>query len=261
MNQKIVNLTKTTKRYLTKHSPEILTGIGIAGMISSIILAVKATPEAMELIAIREEEELRKNENFYKLGKIETIKTAWKPYVPVVGTAIMSAACIICGNTINTRRNAALATAYALSEQTLLTYRDKVIETIGENKEKKIRDEISQDMVNKKRLESSQVIITQKGDTLFLDTISGRYFKSDIEKIRKIVNELNRRMNYENYVSLNDFYYELGLETLGNGSDLGWNIADGLIELYFSACLTENDEPCVVINYMSSPKYGYDKIY
>ena len=36
-----------TKRMVYKHSPEILTGIGVAGMITSTILAVKATPKAL----------------------------------------------------------------------------------------------------------------------------------------------------------------------------------------------------------------------
>ena len=40
-----------------KHSPEILVGIGITGMIGSTILAVKATPKALQLLEDTEEEE------------------------------------------------------------------------------------------------------------------------------------------------------------------------------------------------------------
>lgn len=270
MNQKLLNFSRSTKKYLVKHSPEIFTGIGIAGMFSSIVLAVKATPKAIELIKKEKNERFIEkfgcsltalcDENDIKLSKLDIIKIAWKPYIPVLTTALISSVLIIEGNRINSKRNAALMTAYALSERTLLSYRDKVIETVGEKKEKEIRDKISQDEIKNKPLNNSQVIITQKGETLFLDTISGRYFKSDIEKIKRIVNELNRKMNYENYISLNDFYYELGLDTIINGADMGWNISTGLIDLYFSACLTENEEPCIVINYMTSPKYGYDSL-
>ena len=41
---------------LRKHSPEILTGIGIAGMITTTVLAVRATPKALVCIDEKREE-------------------------------------------------------------------------------------------------------------------------------------------------------------------------------------------------------------
>ena len=41
---------KMVKQFAKKRSPEILTGIGIAGMITTTVLAVKATPKAIQLI-------------------------------------------------------------------------------------------------------------------------------------------------------------------------------------------------------------------
>ena len=73
-------------------------------------------------------------------------------------------------------------------------------------------------------MSNSQVIVTEKGNTLCRDSISGRYFKSDIDKIKKVVNELNRQLIHQNYISLNEFYYELGLDSTKNGSYLGWNM-------------------------------------
>ena len=93
-----------------------------------------------------------------------------------------------------------------------------------------------------------------------MDSMTNRYFKSDLDKIRKVVNELNRKMLHEHYISLNDLYYELDLDPIKNGSLLGWNLDDGLIELEFSTCLAENDEPCVVVDYTVAPKYDYDKL-
>ena len=46
----ISTIIKSTKSFLGKHSPEIFTGLGIAGMITTAVLAVKATPKAVELI-------------------------------------------------------------------------------------------------------------------------------------------------------------------------------------------------------------------
>ena len=272
MDTKLTKFIKTTKGYLGKHSPEILTGIGIAGMVTSTVLAVKATPKAIILI---EDEKERQNKELMteaianewenckyvdKLKPLEVIKVAWKPYVPAVALSVASITCLIGASAVNYKRNAALATAYAISEKALTTYRDKVIETIGEKKEKEIRGKIAQDEVNNKPVSNSQVIITSKGNTLCMDSISGRYFKSDIDIIQKKVNELNRQMLHQNYISLDEFYYEIGLEPTKNASRLGWNLDDGLIELDFSACLTDDGQPCVYVDYTVSPKYEFDKL-
>ena len=259
MNTKVTNFIKTTKGYLSKHSPEILTGIGVAGMITSTVLAVKATPKALSLIEGAKESKYTQTGDA-KLTVVETIKVAWKPYIPAVLTGMTAASCIIGATTVSTKRNAALATAYAISEKTLIRYRDKVVETIGEKKEKEIKEKIAQDEVDKKPVSNTQVIVTSKGNTLCMDTISGRYFYSDIDSIRKVINELNRKMTYENYISLDEFYNAIGLDPIKNGSRLGWNIDDGLIDLDFSACLTENDDPCVVIDYSIAPKYEFDRL-
>ena len=255
MNEKLTNFFKSTRTFLGKHSPEILTGIGVTGMITTTVLAVKSTPKALILI-----EKKKKELGTDELTAIEVVKAAWKPYIPALALGIASASCIIGASAVNAKRNAALATAYAISERTLVRYRDKIIDTIGEKKEKEVREKIAQDEVDKNKVSNNGVIVTSKGNTLCRDAISGRYFRSDIDKIKKIVNELNRQMIYQNYISLNDFYYELGLDPVKNGSALGWNLDSGLIELDFSTCLAENDEPCVVIDYLVGPRYEFDKL-
>ena len=255
MKDKITNFINTTKGFMHKHSPEILTGIGVTGMITTTVLAVKATPKALTLI-----EDKKKELNVDKLTVKDTIVAAWKPYIPAAVTCVVSASCIIGASAVSTKRNAALATAYAISEKTLLTYRDKVVETLGEKKEKEIREKVAQDEVNKKPVSSTQIITTSKGDTLCMDAISGRYFKSDIDIIKKAVNELNRQMTHHNYISLNELYNEIGLEPIKTGDSLGWNIDNGLIEPDFSACLTNDDEPCIVLDFLVPPKYDFDRL-
>ena len=255
MKDKITNFISTTKGFMHKHSPEILTGIGVTGMITTTVLAVKATPKALTLI-----EDKKKELNVDKLTVKDTILAAWKPYIPAAVTCVASASCIIGASAVSTKRNAALATAYAISEKTLLTYRDKVVETLGEKKEKEIREKVAQDEVNKKPVSSTQIITTSKGDTLCMDAISGRYFKSDIDIIKKAINELNRQMTHHNYISLNELYNEIGLDPIKTGDSLGWNIDNGLIEPDFSACLTNDDEPCIVLDFMVAPKYDFDRL-
>ena len=251
----IKNALKSIQTTVSKHSPEILTGIGIAGMITTTVLAVRATPKALVLI---EEAESKKGE---KLTPVEVVKAAWKPYVGPVITGACSIACVIGSNTVSTKRNAALATAYKLSEEAFTIYKEKVVETIGEKKEQAIKDKVDKERLERNPVSNNQVIIASKGDTLFYDVISGRYFKSDIETIRKVVNDLNKRMMYENYISLSDFYDEIGLSHTKNSDELGWNINnEGLIEIDFGSQIADDGTPCIVIDYYISPRYDFSKL-
>lgn len=251
-------LFKNIKMNLSKHSPEILTGLGIAGMITTTILAIKATPKALDLIEDKKEElDINHRE---KLNAIETVKTTWKCYIPAAVTGITSVACLIGASSVNLRRNTALATAYNLSATALSEYKDKVIETVGEKKEQAIRDKVAEECIKKEPVNQSSIIVTGNGSTRCFDTITKRRFVSDIETIRRVVNELNRRMvNGEDYISLNEFYYELGMEDGSSiGDELGWNVARGLIDLHFSAQLDTDGTPCIVIDYAVAPKRGFN---
>jgi hypothetical protein len=251
----LANLMSNTRQFVSKRSPEILTGIGIAGMITTTVLAVRATPKALQLI------EEKKNDDWVdELSPLEVVKTAWKPYVPAAVTGVASVACLIGASSVNAKRNAALATAYKLSETALSEYREKVIETIGEKKEKAVRDKVAEERVKKNPVSKSEVIVTNNGTTLCFDPISARYFKSSIDKIKRAENELNKQMLHDisGYVSLNDFYDELGLDHTSVGDDLGWNV-DRLIDISFSSQLNDNGEPSVVLDYLVAPKYDFYK--
>lgn len=264
---KVVKDIQTT---VVKRSPEILIALGVTGMISSAVMAVRATPKALELI---EEEKERLTELLYedayeldeldectpitRLEPLDVVRVTWKCYLPAIITGSVSVACIIGANSVNAKRNAALATAYTLSETAFKEYKDKVVETIGEKKEEAVRDKVAKERVEKNPVKNNEVHITGKGETLCYDVISGRYFKSDSDKIRRIENSLNKRLRSEMYISLNEFYYEVGLPCVKLGHDLGWNIDGGDIDLSFSSQLTEDDTPCLVIDYRIAPRYDF----
>jgi hypothetical protein len=251
----LATITKGIRETIGKHSPEILTGLGIAGMITTTVMAVRATPKALELI-----DKVEYESDAGKLTPIELIKVTWKCYIPSAITCGLSVACLIGATSVNIRRRSALATAFALSESALREYQGKIIETIGEKKEQSVRDAIAKDAVDRNPVSNREVIITDKGNTLCLDIHSGRYFKSDIEKLKKAENVLNRLMLDEGYVSLNDFYYEIGLKNTKQGDELGWAANDGLIDLDFSCQLAEDGTtPCVVLDYRVAPRYDYQK--
>lgn len=261
-NSNLARVFKTLQSTVAKHSPEILTGIGIAGMISATVLAVKATPKALSLIEDKKEElRLDAEDN---LTPVETVQTTWKCYIPAAVTGVAAAACLIGATSVNNRRNAALATAYNLSTTALADYKSKVVETIGPRKEREIREAVADEQIKREPVDKSTVIITNTGTTRFYDDISKRRFTSDIETIRRIVNNLNADMlDGDDYVSLNTFYYEIGLEPTSFGDELGWNVSrdgrrDGMIRVDFHAKLESDGQPSIVLDYAVAPKRGFD---
>ncbi len=251
----LATIVASTRQFVSRRSPEILTGIGIAGMISTTVLAVKATPKAMELIEAKKREEW-----LDELSPVEMVKVAWKPYIPAIVTCVTSTACLIGASSVSAKRNAALATAYKLSETALAEYREKVIETIGEKKERTVRDKVAEERVKKNPVSKNEVIITGNGKTLCFDPISGRYFMCSIETIKRAENTLNKQMLHDisGYVSLNEFYDEIGLDHTSVGDDLGWN-TDQIIDIDFSSQLNDTGEPSVVLDYLVAPKYDFYK--
>lgn len=246
---------KSAERVLTKYTPGILTGIGIAGMIGATFMAVKATPKALYLIESKKEES-----EVEELAPVETIKTCWKCYIPATLTTVLSAVCLIGASTVSAKRNAAIATAYSISEAALREYQEKVVEVIGEKKEKAVRDAVAKDQIERDPVTKSEVvIIDSNSNTLCYEPLSGRYFKSTIDKIKKAEIKLDRQMIQEMYVSLNDFYWEIGLDGTDLGDQMGWNLSKGYMDLSFSSQLADDGTPCAVIVYGIPPVYDYQR--
>lgn len=244
---------KSAERVLTKYSPGILTGIGITGMIGATFMAVKATPKALYLIEAKKEES-----EVEELTSVETIKTCWKCYIPATLATVLSVICLIGASTVSAKRNAALATAYSISEAALREYQEKVVEVVGEKKEKAVRDAVAKDQIERAPVTKSEVvIIDSNSNTLCYEPLSGRYFKSTIDKIKKAEIKLDRQMIQEMYVSLNDFYWEIGLDGTDLGDKMGWNLSKGYMDLSFSSQLADDGTPCAVIVYGIPPVYDY----
>lgn len=252
-------LIKKIKYSAKDKSAEILITLGICSGITSTILAVKATPKALMLLE-KEKSERRLHNEDDTLSKIEILKLGWKPYVPAIISGVTGVACIIGAHTENKRRNAALATAYKLTETAFHEYKDAVIEEIGDKKEEIIKHRVSENKLKKDPVEKKEVIITGNGKVLCYDSISGRYFESDQESIRAAVNKLNSQLFTQDYISLNEFYFELKLDSTSVGDSLGWNSAYGLVSVDFDTQLSSDGRPCLVINYDTPPRYDYDKM-
>jgi hypothetical protein len=144
-------------------------------------------------------------------------------------------------------RTAAAVAAYSLTERAFTEYKEKVVEQIGKNKEQKVRDDLAQDQVSKGP-PSTEVVMLGKGEVLCCELHTHRYFRSDMETLRKAENKINHLINSDVYVTLDEFYDILGLNYTSHSAYWGWN-SDKLMELKFSTVLSENGEPCLAFDY------------
>lgn len=240
---------------MEKNAPAILIGLAILSGGTAIVLAVKDTPKALKRI-----EDKKQETGVDKLTVLETVKTTWPCYVPTALAFGFAAGCAIGSQSIHAKRHAALATAYKISETALVEYRDKVVDTFGEKKEQTVRDKVAQEQIDKTPFVPDEVAFTGTGTSLFLDPLSKRYFISDKQQLLAAENRLNKRMMQSicGTTSLNDFYTEIGLETVDDavGYNLGWN-AEYQINLDIRPGESKDERPCFVLRHHNPPKYDY----
>ena len=193
------NIARKTGAKIVQKSPAILTGIGCAGVISTVIFAVRATPKAQLVV-----DRLKEEHDGDPIPKGELIKNVAPIYIPTGLMVCVTISCIIGANRISSKRNAVLASLYSASELALKEYQEKVIERIGEKKEQEVRDSLAADHLAKYPIRDNEVIITGKGQSLCFDTLSGRYFLSDYEQVRRVENTINRQIISDMWATLNE---------------------------------------------------------
>lgn len=191
---------------------------------------------------------------------VEMVKEVAPAAIPVTLMEVAGVSFILGGQKELLKSNAALGTAYAISEAAFKRYKENVIEEIGEKKQQKIYDKTAQDIANASPVPENQVIVTSNGNTYCKDLLSGQEFISDMEEIRGARNRLNEILNEDDYASLNDCYYLLGIGSNDIGDLLGWNRQrDGLVDFIFSSALVKG-KPCLTIAFDPAPTYGFDKM-
>lgn len=240
---------------LSDHAPTILSGIAVTGSIATAVLSAQGSFKAADILAsekTRRRLETVHNEPITFRDKVELL---WPCYVPAISTGAITVSCIIMANRIGTRRAAAMAAAYAVSRDAFSEYKEKVIEKFGQKQESKLRDEIAEDQV-RKNPNNKEIVIFGPNEVTCYDSITGRYFKGNVENLRKAENQINRQINQSMYASLTDFYNLIGLASTPYSNEVGWN-TDHVFELRFSTILTEDDIPCININFEPYPIRNY----
>lgn len=269
-------ITKVITAFAKVHSPELLVGLGVAGMATSTLLAVRATPKAVAKIDNEIDEvnaelmdvAVRNHQTEYspidKLKPFEVVKLCYKDYLPAAITGVAGVICIIGGTNISLRRNAALVTAVKLSEVTikdLQDYKNKVVETIGEDASTEIEAKADKERVEKSISNIDDLIVHGDGPVLYHDLIGGQWFRSDPETIKAAINRLNHEMNNDMYVSLNDLYSKLNLPDTVAGEHIGWDIWHGLVEPKFGSYLLRGNIPVATFSTRNEPRVDFKSLH
>jgi len=234
-------LVKSAQRLAVDNSPAIMTAIAVGGTLTTVFLAGKASFRAAELLS----------EESPHLDTREKAELVWKLYIPAAGTAVLTVTAIIMSHHISSRRTAAMAAAFTISEKAFVEYKEKVIDKIGDKKEQAVRDEIAQDRLNRNPA-GQQLVIVGGGDVLCYDAYIDRYFNSSMETLRKAQNDINFQVLNDHYASLSDFYDILGLPHAQVSENVGWNL-DKELDLKFTTGMSTDNRPCIVISFEVSP--------
>lgn len=226
-----MKLTKTCARFLRKHSGTILAVAASVGVVATAIETGRATTKAKHLLEV--DEALRKH-NEDEQGVVEEPPTkkqialmCWKAYVPAVILGGGTIACILGSNALNKKQIASLTAAYMALGKTYQTYRQKVIENIGLEKEAEIQEQISEEKLPEVRDKMTEEKL------LCYEPISKRYFHATEAELLTAFYEANRDFNANGYIALNDVYGYLNLDFIPELHGRGWSI-DYMSEIWNS---------------------------
>lgn len=241
--KKIINKVKFN---VVKHSPEILMGLGIAGVITSTVLACRSTLKVKEILDYKEEnmnnikEVLAEGREDYTEEDARKDKTIimtttairlMKLYIPSVIIGAGSIACLLESHNVMRNRNAGLAAALAATTESFKQYRERVTEKYGDEVDKEMRYGIKKEKKEKDGKKTKEEIVVGCDEK----ELSGyaRYFNENninwsddpqfnLMFLRQNQNWANDKLISQGYLYLNDVYEALGFPKSKAGQVVGW---------------------------------------
>lgn len=179
MKEKLMKTYKKVELKAIKHSPEILAGVGVVGVVGSLVMACKATTKLSDVLEESKEqldkikevaadpayEEKYTQDDAKKDTTITYVQTAMKVtklYAPSVILCASSLGCLLASNNILKKRNAALSAAYMTVDKSFKEYRKRVADRFGEEVEKEIRYNIKAEEITKVDENGNEVTETVK---------------------------------------------------------------------------------------------------
>lgn len=244
----VSEILKTVSKFTDKNAPALLTAIVVVGVGTTVLLAIDGTKKADAILA----EEAKENPD-ETLTKKEIIAKTWTNYIPTAISAGITITAAIMSHHVSHKRIIALATACTLSKDHLKKYQDKVKELLGERTDQKIHDAIAKEQVSGIDSRTAHILDTKTGSVLCMDSLSGQLFYSSVNAINAAVNEANKSLYHDTWLSVNDYFWNLGLRRGVAFDRIGWSVEKGQIETHYTSCLTQDNVPCLVINYTTEP--------
>lgn len=251
---------KAVSNVLSDNGPAILTAFGAVGVVTTAVLAGKASFKAAEVIReakLEKADVLTKSDETIlgpiELTKSEAVKLVWPLYIGAVSAGVLSCGAIVMSHRISSRRAAVLAAAYALNQDKLEEYQDKIKEKFGVKKEGEARAELTQKRVDRD-FAPSEVLLDPNGNKVLVrEDYTGRFFWSTIETVNRAVNEINHEINMNGSARMSDFYDLLGLSHVSTSDYFGWTHEDRL-ELEWNTCTTPDGTiPVHSFEYVNHP--------
>lgn len=270
-----------------KHSPEILVVLGVAGIVTSTVLACKATTKVSEIVDDTKEvidtiHDALENEKQTADGEVYTqedankdlaivyTQTGWKfvkLYGPSVLIGVASIACMVGSNRILKKRNVALAAAFATAEKSFKEYRERVIDRFGESLDRELRfnikaKEIEETVVDE---DGNETVVTRTVEVVdpnaysmysvvFCEGSTGWTKNPELNKLFLIQqqNHANDKLRLNHIVTLNEVYEMLGVPKTAYGQIAGWVYTEdgsaGNNYIDFGIFDTNNPKACDFVN-------------
>ena len=246
LTTKIGNIVAKTCFQLKKQSPQILVIGGIIGAVGSTVLACMATLKVTPILEktrddleyVRDTADPEEEKKQLALVYMHTgIKLA-QLYLPAVGVGALSIAGIVSGNKILSKRNTALAAAYATMSGGFKEYRSRVADRFGADVEHELRGNTHTEKIDttvtgedgktkktKKAVEVTDVDYTSDYGRFF-DQHTSQYWIDDGEYNLTMVKAqqslANNKLMTDGHLFLNDVYDMLGIDRTLPGQVVGW---------------------------------------
>jgi hypothetical protein len=241
---KSVITSKAGRQVLTlqKHSPAILFGAGVVGVATTVVLACKATLKVEQEVLVPAQKNLGLIKDLVRddyteddrakdtaLVYIQSAAKLTKLYGPAAIVGTVSIACLTGSHVVMSRRNAGLTAAYMALEKGFDKYRERVVEDLGEEKDREFRygveEVVSEDENGKKivtrRAASDEPSIYAK---LWDESSSSWNHNPDYNMmfLKAQQQYANDRLQTHGHLFLNEVYDSLGLDRTPEGQIVGW---------------------------------------
>lgn len=208
---------------LRRSSPAILTCLSVVGVVGTSVMAVRATPKALQLIKDKKDEL-----DSDRLKLMEVVQITWKCYMPSILIGIGTITCIIGIGRVNKRNQASLMSAYAMLNESYKQYRKSAKIVYGEDADDKIHAEMAKDAMVSTYDWGYQVynmdMDSESERLLFYDLASKKYFRTTMAAVLNAQYHVNRNLSIKGDCSLNEYLSFLGVEGIDGGDELGWDI-------------------------------------